>query len=242
MKTLTKTIVVISAALSLSLISAKAQVIITEVDPSGSASGSGYSADWFELTNEGSSSVNIQGWEMDDSHDSFSAAVALAGISSIAAGQTVAFIENDGSTSAGSTIVSNFEQTWFGSNVPAGFTIGTYGASGSSVGLSQSGDAVNLYNSSGVLQAGVQFGVSSPTSGTFDNSVAKLNNTDGIAADDPTLQTFSVAGVNGAFDSSKGEIGSPGVAEAPEPSSFTMILGSFGLLALGMRRRITNLL
>lgn len=239
MKTLTKTIIVISAVLSVSLMSAKAQIIITEVDAAGSGTAA-YAADWFELTNEGTSSVSIAGWTMDDSHDSSSAAVALTGVSSIGAGQSVVFIESTGTTS--SAVITAFENAWFGStsSTPAGFTIGTY--SGGNVGLSQGGDAVNIYDGT-TLEAGVQFGASSTSTGTFDNSVAKLDGTVGTGSGDPTLATFSVAGVNGAFDSkTSDEVGSPGVTEAPEPSSFTMILGSFGLLALGLRRRIASLL
>jgi hypothetical protein len=240
MKTLTKTIMVISAALSVSFMSAKAQVIITEVDPAGSGT-SAYGADWFELTNEGSSAVSISGWKMDDNSDSDADAVSLTDISSIAAGQSVVFIEDTGNSKAGITdaqLGAEFTAAWFGSNVPTALTLGYYGGSG--VGLGTGGDGVNIFNSSGVQVTGVLFGSSSSNGATFDNSVAQLG---GTLGNDPTISTFSVAGVNGAFDSkTSSEVGSPGVAEAPEPSSFMMILGSFGLLALGMRRRITNLL
>lgn len=92
---------------------ASAAIVISEVDAAGSASGSGYSADWFELTNTGSTAVSISGWKMDDNHDSFSAADALTGVSSIAAGQSVVFLESTGSTPA--TVNANFESVWFGS-------------------------------------------------------------------------------------------------------------------------------
>jgi hypothetical protein len=200
---------------------AKAQIIITEVDPSGSATSNngynnGYNQDWFELTNYGTSAVNISGWKMDDNHDSTSAAVALTGVASIAAGQSVVFVEDTGTTAA--AVDAAFEQSWFGSNVPTGFTIGNYG--GSSVGLSQSGDAVNIYNSSNVLQAGVQFGVSA-AGVCLDNSVAQLSGTTGTGSSDPTISTNSAAGVNGAFVTTGGhEIGSPGAV--PEPKSWLL--------------------
>ena len=125
--------------------SASAAIIISEVDPSGSSSTSNtYNADWFELTNTGSSAQDITGWKMDDNSHTFSLAVGLRGVTSIAPGQSVVFVEGlaDGSTDA--TIDSNFESFWFGSSVPAGFTIGNYGGAG--VGLSQTADEVNIYN------------------------------------------------------------------------------------------------
>ena len=113
--------------------------------------------------------------------------------------------------------------------VPAGFTIGNYG--GGSVGLSQSGDSVNIYNASSVLQAGVTFG-SSTAGVSFDNSVAKLTSTTGVGASDPTISTLSVAGTDGAFVTTGGhEIGSPGAV--PEPSSWALAalcIGGFAIL------------
>src|SRR6476646_157554 len=54
-------------------------VIISEVDPSGS--GRSYAADWFEVTNTGTSDVNLTGWKMDDNSNGSpaSAEVALHG-------------------------------------------------------------------------------------------------------------------------------------------------------------------
>src|SRR6185436_11102216 len=102
-------------------------------------------ADWFEATNTTAFTVNIGGWKMDDSSQSFAAAVPLAGVASIAPGESVIFIES-------------FKNVWFGDNVPAGLQIGSY--TGSGAGLSTGGDAVFLYNASGVLQCGVTFSVS----------------------------------------------------------------------------------
>ena len=66
-------------------------VAITEVSPTGSSAS--YGADWFELTNTGSSALDITGWKMDDNSNSFAASVALRGVTSIAAGQSVVFLE-----------------------------------------------------------------------------------------------------------------------------------------------------
>jgi hypothetical protein len=81
--------------------------------------------------------------------------VALSGITSIAAGESVIFIE----TSNLATAQTAFINTWFGGNPPARLRFGRY--SGSGVGLSTGGDHVNLFNAAGELQASVAF--ASPT-------------------------------------------------------------------------------
>ena len=122
MKNLKVTLAAAGTLALLALTPTQAQVIITEVDASGSAANNngfnnGYNQDWFELTNEGSSSVSISGWTMDDSHNSTSASVALSlqsGATTIAAGQSVVFVEDTGSTAA--AVDAAFETSWFGSN------------------------------------------------------------------------------------------------------------------------------
>jgi hypothetical protein len=172
-------------------------LIISEVAPWASGN-SPLGADWFEVTNVGSAAANITGWRMDDNSNSFGSSVALNGITTIAPGESVIFIES----SSPGAVVGAFKSLWFGANPPANLQIGTY--SGSGVGLSTGGDAVNLYDSTGVLQASVQFGVSpNGPFPTFDNS-AGLNNT--------MISALSAVGVNGAFAAvnHSAEIGSPG--------------------------------
>ena len=199
-----------------------AQVIISEVDSSGSAKI--YNADWFELTNLGGSAVDITGWKMDDNSNSFGASVGLRGVTSIAPGQSVIFLEStDSLPTTDLTIQTSFKNTWFGSTVPVGLLLGNYNGSG--VGLSQTGDAVNIFNSAGALISNVSFGAAS-VNATFDNS-AGLSNV--------TISTLSQVGVKGAFLASNGEVGSPGVI--PEPSSYVMIAGGLVLGFVLLRRR-----
>jgi len=203
--------------------SAQAQVRITEVAP-WSSGVAPISADWFEVTNIGLSVVNISGWKFDDNSNSFAASVALNGITAIAAGESVIFIESAGSPA------TTFKNLWFGPSAPANLQIGTY--SGSGVGLSTAGDAVNLYNAAGNLQANVSFGISpTGTYSTFDNS-ALING--------GTISTLSVAGVNGAFLAAQDplQIGSPGSVEAvPEPESYAMLLAGLGVMGALVKRR-----
>lgn len=178
-------------------------LIITEVAP-WSSGNSPVAADWFEVTNVSDNPVNITGWKVDDSSASFATALALNGITSIAPGESVIFIETADLTTMSTTFLSN----WFGANPPAGLQIGSY--TGSGIGLGTGGDAVNLYNAGGTLQASVSFGAADATSPyqTFDNTVA-LNAT--------AISTLSVSGVNGAFVAvtSATEIGSPGYSAPP---------------------------
>ena len=206
---------------------AMADIVISEVDPSGSGNAA-YGADWFELTNTGTTAVSIAGWKMDDNSNSFASAVALRGATSIAAGQSIVFLEGTASGTTDSSIDANFTAAWFAAK-PAGLTLANYGGSG--VGLSTSGDSVNIFNSSGTLITRVDFGAASSTGGTFDNT-AGLNNV--------TLATVSAVGVNGAFASlAGGEIGSPGIdaTPVPIPAAFFLFLSGLGFLRPAFRRR-----
>ena len=204
---------------------ASAAMLITEVYASGSSNGT-YNADWFELTNTGSSAVSISGWKMDDNSASSSLAVALRGVTSIGAGQSVVFLEGDATGSSDASIQAAFKSAWFGSNVPVGLTLAGYGGSG--VGLGSSADAVNIYDSSNTLIASVSFNATT-TGKTFDNA-AGLNNA--------TISQLSAVGVNGAFLSANGaETGSPGVV--PLPAAGWLLFSGLGLLGGAARRKKT---
>jgi len=220
-------IVSMAALLAASLSAAQAQIIISEVDPAGSSGSTGYGADWFELKNTGSSAVDITGWKMDDNSDSFSLAVALRNVTSISPGQAVVFVEGTSDGTGDATLDANFETAWFGSSVPAGFTIGNYGGSG--VGLSQTSDAVNIFDSTGTAVTGVAFGAT-----TLGNT---LDNEAGLSG---TISQTSQVGVDGAFLSASGkEVGSPGdVSPAPEPAA--LALAGLGLTCLLGLRRLKN--
>ena len=208
----------------------QAAVFVSEAAPYASGN-TPYGADWFELTNSGASAVSITGWRMDDNSNSFAASVALRGVSSIAAGQSVIFIEGEADGSTDATVNAGFLSSWFGATPPASLVIGNYGGSG--VGLSTGGDAVNIFDSTGGVITGVAFGPST-VGRSFDNG-AGLSNT--------TLTQLSQVGINGAFTAFSGaEVGSPGsianaVSPVPEPESYALMLAGFGLLGAVLRRR-----
>ena len=188
---------------------AQPALFVSEVSPASSGSGT-YAQDWFELTNTGTSAVDITGWRMDDNSNAFANSVALTGVTSIAPGQSAIFIETANAGAAATTIAA-FKTAWFGANVPIGFTIGSY--TGSGVGLSTGGDAVNVFDASGARVTGIAFGTA--TAGfSFDNTAGA----GGTQLPLPTVSTLSAVGVNGAFvaPAPDSETGSPGtIRQAP---------------------------
>jgi uncharacterized protein YjiK len=193
-------------------------LVISEVHPSGS-SNTTYRADWIEITNLGSTPVDISGWRIDDNSNAFASAVALRGLTMLPAGRSAVFFEGlaDGSTDA--AITASFSTAWFGTPAPPpGVLIGAYGGSG--IGLGSGGDAVNLFDASGARVTGVGFGAATATN-TFDNAAGIGGNTIPL----PIITTLSAAGVNGAFTAS-GETGSPGRIATP-PSFSTIDLSTY---------------
>lgn len=148
------------AALSALAAAASGQIRITEA-----MSSSQVTPDWVELTNLGASAVDISGWRLDDSSFSTAVSVALNGITTIAPGESVVFIE-----SAAGAGIADFRAFW---GDLASVQIGFY--SGSGVGLSSGGDAVVIFDGSnteinrvtfGAASGGISFGYN-PLTATF---------------------------------------------------------------------------
>jgi hypothetical protein len=196
---------VVAAVLPLRAVPASSAgtLIISEVAPwSSGNSPASFAADWFEVTNTGASPVDITGWKVDDNSHAFGSAIALTGITSIGAGESVIFIETDDLP----TKSAIFKTLWWGSGPPAGLQIGGY--TGMSIGLGSSNDEVNLYDSGGTLQAMVGWGTgpAGPTFPSFDNAAGLTG----------TISTLSVLGSTGASAvGDANEIGSPGTIGKP---------------------------
>jgi uncharacterized protein YjiK len=170
-------------------------VKITEVDPSGSDAG--YAADWFELTNEGTSSVTLTGWKMTDETHTIAQGGTLGGVTALASGESAVFVEK-------SSAIAAFGSAWFPDGIPAGVQIGAYEGPG----LGQGGDEVNIFEPDETKVTGVKFGTATPKV-SFDNT-AGIG--DATSTPSPTISTLSRIGVDGAFKDSASEIGSPGTA------------------------------
>jgi Lamin Tail Domain/PEP-CTERM motif len=230
--------IVIAAAFSATcFLSVHAQgLFITEINPGGSGTGHGYTADWFEVTNTGSTSLLLTGagslgLKVDDDSNSFGSSLALRGVTTLLAGQSAIFLESTDSGAADAGIKNAFKSAWWGSvgAAPAGLLLGNYNGSG--IGFGQGGDAVNIFSSTGALIHRFSFGAydaSSPFS-TFDNT----------ALSSGTVSLQSTVGINGAFLSANGqEIGSPGFAPIPEPSTYALILGLGAMGLVTLRRKL----
>jgi hypothetical protein len=209
-----------AAVLSLSLsCAAQANIRITETMSSSNGGGSP-TPDWIEITNYGSSAVSLTGWRMDDGSFSSAASVALNGVTTIAAGESVIFIE-----SAAGGGVASFRTFWGGLS---GIQVGYY--SGSGVGLSSGGDGVGIFNSSNALVTQVSFGAATSGSSFFWGY-------DLSGAVDPAYNGLvSTVGTIGAqvTVSSSSDTGSLGTAiGVPAPGALALL----GLAGLAGRRR-----
>jgi len=199
---------------------ASANLRITEAMSSSNGNGTPTS-DWFELTNYGSSAVSISGLKVDDNSYNFAASVALSGITSIGAGESVIFIE-----SAAGAALSSFRSFWGGL---AGVQVGYY--SGSGVSLSSGGDGLVLFNSTGTeISPRLSFGAATSGSSFFWGY-------DASGAIDPAnnalISTVGTLGTQVGFSSS-GDTGSLGTALGiPAPGACALL----GLAGLGSRRR-----
>jgi len=189
-----------------------------------------FTADWFEVTNYGSSAVDLTGWKMDDGSFNPAVAVALNGVSSIGAGETAVFVE----TSSPLTVIPDFRNFWGGSAATA--TIGSY--TGGGVSFSSGGDGIVLFNSgSAEATPRVTFGAATLGS-TFYYQYAA--NGDPTTSPNPNAIVSTVGTVDGqvtylSANTVTQNIGSPGTAinAVPEPS--TVALGSIGLAILAAR-------
>jgi hypothetical protein len=211
----------LSALVAASVIvpTAHAGIVITEVM---SSSGTNGTPDWFEVTNDGSSAVSLTGWKMDDGSFNLAAAVALSGITSIGAGESVIFIESTGGTGIGS-----FRTFWGGlTNVQVGYY------SGSGVSLSSGGDGVCLFNNLGVNVNQVSFGAATTGSSFFWGWNAQGSIDPNYSA---VVSTVGTIGTQVGFVSADvvGNIGSLGTAIAvPGPGA-----AAAAVLALAVRSR-----
>ena len=217
---------------------ALAQISTLRITEAMSSSGVGGTADWWEVTNYGSSAVDITGWKVDDSSFTSGSSVALNGITSISAGESVAFLETttlDSGTVA--TLISSFRTFWGGSAASA--QIGYYAGSG--IGLSSNGDGLVMFSGTTETTPRVTFGAATTGASFYYGYDAAGDpttspNTNAIVSTVGTLDgqsTFASATISTAQN-----IGSPGTAVAvPEPSSVALLaIGAGTGVALVLRR------
>ena len=199
--------------------SASANIRITEVMSSSNGLGLP-TPDWIEVTNYGSTAIDLTGWRIDDGSFNFAVSAALSGISTIAAGESVIFIE-----SAAGAGIAGFRTSWGGiSSVQVGYY------SGSGLGFSSGGDGACLFDTTSTILSQVSFGVATSGSSFFygwDASGVLDPSYNGI------VSTVGTIGSQVTFTST-GDTASIGTALAvPAPGAIALL----GLAGLAGRRR-----
>lgn len=169
------------------------KLAITEVMPSSNLSGA-IGGDWFELTNYGTTPINLNGFSWDDnSRTPGTHSIASAVTLMINAGQSIIFY--DGIHPEDSAWAYEWSQAANNIVVIGADDFGPIGFSG----LSSSGDEVNFYDDKGQLVSRATY-----TGGDISAGVSVEYDTAGVK-----LGASSV-GVRGAYASLGGDIGSPG--------------------------------
>ncbi len=199
--------------------SALADLRITEV-MSSSAGGGSPTGDFLEITNYGSSAISMSGWKMDDNSFDITKAVALNGITSIGAGESVIFIE-----SAAGAAVNSFKTFWGGLT---GVQVGYY--SGSGISFGSGGDSAILFNPAAAEATRVTFGAATAGKTFYWGYNAATGAVD--PSYDGLVSSVGTIGTQVTFTSS-GDTGSLGTAIIPTPGAVAL-LGFAGLVS---RRR-----
>ena len=193
-------------AVLFSSIGIQSQVRITEVMSSGGTS------DWFELTNFGTTAVDITGWKVDDSSFGLATSFLLNGVTSIAPNERVMFCEN-----ASASYATTFRTFW---GLAPSVQVGTY--TGAAIGFSSSGDGVIVFDASGTEVWRVSFGTATAgtsfywgytSSGSFDPMYVGAANF-GLLSTLGTIQTqVTVNSADAALN-----VGSPSTSIQPASS------------------------
>lgn len=200
---------------------ATAQIRITEVMSSSPNTG-----DWFELTNTSSSVVNLENYYWDDNGPAGNDG-ALFPLINVQPGESIVIVD-----AADATVVTSFVSNWLGGFAAYGSY--EFGGPDTFSGLSSNGDQIELWdadpntNPSANLISSVTFPAATAGS-TF--AWTEIGTNLGVSSN----------GVDLAFTSSLGDIGSPGLAVVPEPSSLMLAaFAGLGLAGYTARRRLAR--
>lgn len=188
----------------------RAQLAITEVFPAASTNGlATLHADWWELTNFGTSPVDVSGYRFNDSNGGLTNGVVTIESLILEPGESVIFVEQNVTT--GLPTAEDF-RTWWGAALPEGLRIFTYGTN--NIGLSGSGDTLRLWDPATTNEndpvALAEFGAATVGSSfTYGPATGVFG-------------TVSIAGIDAAAAAAEnGDVGSPGRTTGTVPLSIT---------------------
>jgi uncharacterized protein len=195
--------------------SAGANIVITEIWQG--VDGPDHTGDWFELTNFDNVPFDASDIYFDDNSFDPTQSAKLNGISSIAPGESVIFVEGDANA------ITTFRDIWF---LDPGVQVGNH----SGAGLSQGGDAVNIYDTQ--LPGALNY--ASQAFGATNEGRSWIWNPDTQSWNDE----LASVGVFGAYESGLGgagfpAVGSPGVVPAPAAGALLALAG----ITVARRRR-----
>ena len=202
---------------------------ITEIWP-GNDPGSNLTDDWFEVTNVGDMDWTSADGDLyfdDDSSDP-SVADLMSGITTIAAGESVIFV--DGSATTGAANVAQWEVLVWGPDLASLPQVGTYEGSG----LSGGGDGVTLFLDT---DSNGPSGTEIIDFETYPNADAPNGGQSWDVAQGAFSATLANAVTTTALnDAQLPAVGTPGFLGVPEPG--TIALTAIGLMGLlGVRRK-----
>ena len=176
-------------------------------------SSSGGTADWFEVTNYGNTAADITGFRMDDNSFAAGSAVLLNGVTTIAPGESVIFVES----AAPVTDLPAFRTFW---GLAGSVQVGSY--TGSGISFSSSGDGAAIFSTTNAEISRVTFGAA-----TTGRSFYYVYNSAGTMLNSGA--PVSAVGTVGAFTSLNvlGNIGSPGISASSLDLAFTSGINKF---------------
>jgi len=179
----------------------KPRLVITEVFASQATNDAGSTLghqDCWELTNLDDFTVNLRGYRFDDSSSTLATAFTVREDVLIEPGESVVWVEG--------MTAEAFRRWWGADRLPPNLKIITY--SGSGLGLSSAGDAVNLWNAAATEDA------DKVTSEVFSTATSGVSF--GYNPDTGVFGDLSIEGLFGAFAAAElGDIGSPGYIRNP---------------------------
>lgn len=197
--------------LPFSAFTASADLVISEVMADSRHLDTAINGDWWEITNNGSSAINLSGYSWDDDSDTSGLQTFPAHI--IQPGHSAILLKEGTSTA-----IAPFRNAWTIDDSVKIFVESDFrtfpGFSGGS------GDTIYLYQPNGSLEDSFSFGPST-TGSSFSN----------FDTGSPIPGSISVLGEFNAISSSEdpGDIGSPGIAPAVPPPVSPSFQGPFGL-------------